>query len=191
MPCSGIPSEIINSLDFWHQQTLPITEQRQLLTKLTVSHLSSSVPRTRYEYSNSNYIIAGAILEKLNDISWEELIEKRLFKPLGMTSTGFGPMGSRDNIEQPWAHQIVDDDLIPVYADNPPVLGPAGRVHCSITDWAKYAIFILAGVRGKSLLLKPSTIKELITPPYLDKKNAGSDYASGWLWKDLGKTASY
>ena len=36
--------------------------------------------------------------------------------------------------------------LIPQpYGDNPSVYSPAGTVHCSLEDWAKFAIFHLTG----------------------------------------------
>ncbi len=178
---SGVPSELVNGLTFWHQQKLPIVQQRMLCVKLTLAHPAASLPGTKYEYSNSNYIIASAILEKLNKMSWEDLIEKRLFKPLGMKTAGFGPMGSANDVDQPWPHQIIEGKPVPIYADNPAVLGPAGRVHCSIIDWAKFAIFVMNGAQGRSKLLQKSTFQELFTPPYLSKKDAGADYAAGWL----------
>ena len=33
--------------------------------------------------------------------------------------------------------------------DNPPVLSPAGRVHCTIQDWAKFIADQLRGARGE------------------------------------------
>jgi hypothetical protein len=58
--------------------------------------------------------------------------------------------------------------------DNPPVLGPAGRIHCTIQDWAKFIADQLRGARGQPALLKPETYRTLHTAP------AGGDYALGW-----------
>ena len=54
-------------------------------------------------------------------------------------------------------------------------MGPAGTVHCSVPDWAKFAALHLDGKQGKSKLLKPSTIRALHTPP------PGRNYAGGWI----------
>jgi CubicO group peptidase (beta-lactamase class C family) len=71
--------------------------------------------------------------------------------------------------------------LIPVppgdpHADNPAAIGPAGTVHCSIEDLAKYAAFHLAGDRGDGKLLKPESFKKLHTA-VPDNNN----YALGWM----------
>jgi CubicO group peptidase (beta-lactamase class C family) len=60
-------------------------------------------------------------------------------------------------------------------SDNPPAIGPAGTVHCSVGDWAKFVTLHLQGERGKAKLLKAETFKRLRTPP------EGSSYAMGWL----------
>ena len=43
---------------------------------------------TKYEYSNSNYILLGYIIEKVSGMKYEDYIEKNIFKPLKLKSTG-------------------------------------------------------------------------------------------------------
>ena len=62
-----------------------------------------------------------------------------------------------------------------VSADNPAALAPAGMVHCSIGDLAKYAAWHLRGARGDGTLLKTSTFKKLHTRYKQDR-----NYACGW-----------
>jgi CubicO group peptidase (beta-lactamase class C family) len=59
-------------------------------------------------------------------------------------------------------------------ADNPVAIGPAGIVHCSITDWARFIAANLPG--GKTKLVKPETLRKLHTPP-----PGTPPYAMGWL----------
>jgi CubicO group peptidase (beta-lactamase class C family) len=59
-------------------------------------------------------------------------------------------------------------------ADNPPVLGPAGTVHCGIHDWAPSIADQLRGARGKAALLSPESYRLLQTPHF------GDDYSLGW-----------
>ena len=56
----------------------------------------------------------------------EDLITTELFKPLGMTTAGFGPPGTPGKIDQPWGHIIKNGRFEPSQFDNPPVMGPAG-----------------------------------------------------------------
>lgn len=136
-------------------------------------------PPRGYVYSNRGYIAAGVMLEEAADTGWEELIAQRLFEPLGMTTAGFGPMGTPGLLDQPLQHRVLDGRLVPVelgpLADNPPPLGPAGRVHCSLPDWAKFVQLHLDGANGKARLLEAGTYRRLHTPP------ARSDYAGGWI----------
>ncbi len=45
-------------------------------------------PGTRWEYSNTNYVLAGQIIEKASGQSLLELLREHIFEPLGMTSAG-------------------------------------------------------------------------------------------------------
>jgi len=91
-------------------------------------------------------------------------------------------MGTPDEIDQPWQHVLVGTSHTPIapgpQADNASVIGPAGTVHCSISDWAKFITAHLRGERGEPGILKPETFKRLHTPSF------GGDYAFGWLVVD-------
>jgi D-alanyl-D-alanine carboxypeptidase len=132
-----------------------------------------------FVYSNSGYILLGAALERIAGVTWETLIERELFAPLQMRSCGFGAPGRRGVVDAPWGHESIGDALVPVppgpRADNPPALGPAGTVHCSLEDWGKFLSMHVAGDRGEPTLVSPETMKRLHTPP------EGGDYAAGWI----------
>lgn len=46
-------------------------------------------PGTRYDYSNSGYVLLGYIIEKVSGKSYEEYLSDNIFKPLGMNNTGY------------------------------------------------------------------------------------------------------
>jgi CubicO group peptidase (beta-lactamase class C family) len=94
-----------------------------------------------------------------------------------MTSAGFGAPGKPKEKNQPWGHSAGGTPVSPgPQADNPPAIGPAGTVHCSITDWAKFVSLHLNGDRGDAKLLKAETFKKLHTPA----PGPGPQYAMGW-----------
>lgn len=158
----------------------PLPQQRRAVVELVLSQSPVSQPGSIYDYSNLGYIIAGAFAEQVTGQQWEQLIQQMLFKPLGMENSGFGVPGTPGKLDQPWGHTGSCEPLAPGSkkppADNPPVLGPAGTVHSSMIDWARYAALHLLGAQGEQgLLLKPQTFQVL----HNDQYNQG--YALGWF----------
>ena len=151
--------------------------ERLKAVKQELANPPKTPPGSHFLYSNLGYIIAGAVVEKVTGKSWEKNMTEHLFKPLKMKHVGFGGLGTPGKIDQPWSHTSLG---FPVAkngptVDNPPVMGPAGRVHCTIQDWAKFVADQLRGARGESTILKNSSYKILQTPA------AGGDYALGWI----------
>ncbi len=46
-------------------------------------------PGTKWEYSNSGYVVLGKIIELLSDSSYEDFIKQNIFEPLGMSNSGY------------------------------------------------------------------------------------------------------
>jgi CubicO group peptidase (beta-lactamase class C family) len=134
-------------------------------------------PGSKYVYSNLGYIIAGAVVEKITGKSWEQLTSSEIFEPLKMKSVGFGGTGTPGQIDQPWPH-TADGKATAQNGpdmDNLPVMGPAGRVHGTIQDWAKFIQDQLRGARSEPALLKPEAYQKMHTPPF------DGEYALGWI----------
>jgi CubicO group peptidase (beta-lactamase class C family) len=151
------------------------TEQRRALLTRMCKEAPLSRPGTEYAYSNVGYALAGLIAEQVTGQPWEALMRGRLFEPLGMASAGFGPPGTPGKVDEPWGHREAGGEVRAVREDNAPSLGPAGTVHASVPDWAKFVALHLRGAQGKARLLKPSTFRTLHTPP------PGREYAGGWF----------
>ena len=137
-------------------------------------------PGEKYIYSNAGYAVAGAIAERVTHAAWQKLMRQMIFEPLGMKTAGFGAMGTPGKVDQPWQHVLKDGKHHPIgpgrTSDNPMVIGPAGRVHCSLGDWARFVAAHLNGPKGRScpLRLKGETWRILHEPPF------GGAYAMGW-----------
>lgn len=153
---------------------LTAIEQRHLITQTYLGEAPVSPPGTKYEYTNVGYVIVGHIIERIEDKPYEALMREYVFEPLGLASAGFGPpVGDA----QPRGHKK-DKPLPPKhrFADNPEGLAPAGRVHMSLQDWARYAQVHLRAARGESFeLLTEASYKQLHTPL------EGQNYAMGWI----------
>ncbi|GAA5482710.1 serine hydrolase domain-containing protein [Haloferula sargassicola] len=167
----GVPTEPPPDAweEAWKERGSP-RKQRLRFIEAVLAQPPAAPPGTRHVYSNSGFAIAGAMLEERADLPWEELITKKLFRPLGMTTAGFGPPGKKGKSDAPWGHERTADGLVPRWSDNPPAIAPAGRVHASLADFARFALLHADG----SKLLKPATLEHLHQPA------EGGDYACGW-----------
>jgi CubicO group peptidase (beta-lactamase class C family) len=156
-----------------------VSEQRLAFARYFLRQPAVGKPGERFVYSNVGYVLAGLMAEQVTHQTWEELMQTRIFKPLGMKTSGFGPAASPGTLDQPWFHKVEGDKHLYIEpgltSDNPPLLGPAGRIHCSLGDWAKFAVAHLRGARGQDGLLRAGTFHKLHTP------SAGGNYAFGWM----------
>ena len=174
---AGLPAETSPNKRFWKMRAA----KDQLQARTDYVHDVLRVPADKvgmFRYSNASYVAAGVIVEQATGVSWEDNMRKRLFEPLGMASCGFGPAAHVGKVDQPWAHDCRSGTCKPVPpgpdSDNPPALGPAGTVHCSLADWGKFVAMHIRGERGEKTLVSPESMKRL------HQAQAGGSYAMGW-----------
>ncbi len=162
-----------------------LLKQRAKYVEAVLNFEPSSTPNTKYEYSNSGFVVAGAMLEEVAGKPWEKLIEERIFEALGMNHSGFGNAARDDKNKptQPWPHTNQTTPFAPGGGDdNPWVIGPAGTVHCSLKDIARYLAMHAAREIGP-VIKKPETYEFLHTA-VPDNNN----YARGWIVAGAGWT---
>ncbi len=130
-------------------------------------------PGTKWQYSNTNYTIAGAIIEKVTGEPLIEFLRARIFAPLGMRS----PV---DVDGQAWSAE--DPVGYTRFALGPPrVATPegknwifaAGELAMTPADMARWDISLMNGT-----VLKPKLLDELTTEVHL-KNGAGTGYGLG------------
>ena len=162
-----------NATNWWAYQDQPdIVERRYAILRDNLMEPPAG-PMGEFLYSNLGYMIAGAMAETLTGESWEALMEEHLFAPLGITTAGFGPPGTPGAVDQPWGHYwSALGILTPVQFDSPEAVGPAGTVHISIADWAKFIT-----------LWFPSQTPAILDRAVLDELiiTDSEHYAAGWF----------
>ena len=186
--------------------TTPEIMRLQYLEK-TVQNKLISPPGQVIHYSNSGYILAGAILEKIAGQTYEKLRAEKIFRPLGITTAGYGIPADLQPRSQPWGHywDKSTKSFVAYQADCPKFLSPAGNIHMSLKDWAKFIIVHLnSDPSNKTKLLKSSSIQFLHTPPdsaeldfsfkermlskFFGYGFLNSNYALGWFTKEKNKS---
>lgn len=149
------------------------TQKRAAFLSATLG-LAPAAPVGETLYSNAGITLAGAMAERVTGLSWEELVRRIVFEPLGMHAAGFGIPAS------PSGHAGQAPPFRPVPPEAYPPLeqvAPAGNVHCSVADLARYALAHLAGLGGRDGFLRSETVKRLHTAA----GPSGGGYASGWM----------
>jgi CubicO group peptidase (beta-lactamase class C family) len=85
-------------------------------------------PGTQWRYSNSGYIVLGQIIEQVSGESYGAFLQKNIFQPLNMSSTGYDP--KRDDLATGYANQtIIQADLIDMS-----ILYAAGGLYSTVED---------------------------------------------------------
>jgi CubicO group peptidase (beta-lactamase class C family) len=84
---SGIPSYTGNPEFFpkYSRNPLGVSE----FVKTLASGDLEFEPGSKFAYNNSGYVLLGAIIEKITGKDYETVLAERIFKPLGMTNTGY------------------------------------------------------------------------------------------------------
>ncbi|HSY64391.1 MAG TPA: serine hydrolase domain-containing protein [Terriglobales bacterium] len=163
--------------DYWPQDYVPpfmlqpITADRIL--DLWARKPLDFDPGTRWQYSNTNFVIAGVIAEKASGMPLLDFLHRNIFDPLGMSSV--------TNTDQ---EKLGDSDATGYmrYALGPLRLSPkegrgwlfaAGELAMTASDLAKWDLSIIS-----QKVLKPSSYKELETAVRLNN-GAGTEYGLG------------
>jgi CubicO group peptidase (beta-lactamase class C family) len=176
-----------------------VAARRDLLVALCKKKRPSS---PGFVYSNVGFILLGHVAEHLENKAWEEIIWERLFRPLEMTSAGFGPVGRPDGtqidaaslLDRAWGHtpsvslfnvansllgKKAEPSFTPTQIDNSRCLGPAGRVHMNLQDWSKFVLPFASDDGYRQLKISPEVWNEMLKPPASSR--GVESYAAGWI----------
>lgn len=83
---SGIPDYM--SLQSFQRDFLMLKSQAQIVATFSGEPLLFA-PGSRFSYSNSDYYLLGLILETVTRKRYDEVLEERIFRPLGLADTGY------------------------------------------------------------------------------------------------------
>ncbi len=133
-----------------------------------VRHLPpNSSFRTEYGYQNLMFITAGQSIAAAAGMSWDDVIARRIFGPLGMADsrTMMAQLRQQSNVAVPHELGANEDRPHPIPFREIDNAGAAGSITSNVQDMAKWMRFILAqGVHGRDTLLKPRTLADITGP---------------------------
>ncbi len=115
-------------------------------------------PGERFDYSNSGYILLGALIEKVSALSYEEFLNKNIFKPLGMNNTGYDH--SQKILKQRASgYEINNDEIIHSGYLDMSVPYASGALYSTVED-----IFLWNQSFYSNKILPEDTLDKMITP---------------------------
>ncbi|MBL0926520.1 MAG: beta-lactamase family protein [Phycisphaerales bacterium] len=158
-------------------------EQRREMARRILADAPASEPGGGMVYSNAGYSVAAAIAERAADEPWESLMESRIFRPLGMTSAGFGWPATKAHADRPRGHSSAFGPPRPQPLGDRyelgPAMAPAGDVHASIGDYGLWLRENLAALRGGPTTLDGEALRMLHCLS-AEAGGAPKGYALGW-----------
>ena len=119
------------------------------------------VPGAKYEYSNTNYILLGMIIERVSKKAYGRFLAERIFQPLQMTQTRVNAM--REVIKNRvagynwWRDALYNGDY-----GSPSNKWSSGGIVSTVLDLAKWDLALREGK-----LLKPETARMMLSPTRL------------------------
>ena len=105
---------------FFDHHPTKVWTPRELLA-IAFARPPNFAPGTAYEYSNTNYVLLGLVVEKVDCRPLATAMQERLFRPLGMKNTLL-PASTSNSIPEPYSHGYLygSSSVITTGIPNPP-----------------------------------------------------------------------
>lgn len=171
---SGIYS-FTNDADYAVYAKLPKT--RSELMKKIKAGKPVFEPGEKAEYSNSNFVILGWIIEDLTKKSYAENIDSRIVKKLGLKNTGFASGAKNEAISYAWDGKTWQE----AQKEDMSIPGGAGAILSSASDLTNFINSLFSGKLLKQASLDIMTTmdkgygKGIFAMPFAERKFYGHE----------------
>jgi CubicO group peptidase (beta-lactamase class C family) len=146
----------------------------------------------RFEYSNLNFVLLGAVLQAVTGRSWQEMIQTQVFPPLRMTHSHTDHDAARQ-AGMSVLHRIWFGVPVAQHVTLLPGFAPTGSLVASAGDMARYQQMLLSGGMGPGgRVLSARGVAQLLAPasPPGRSKLLSADfqfrYGEGWFVGPFG-----
>ncbi len=152
--------------------------------------------RTKYDYDNLLYIVAGEVIAKVSGMSWEDFIETRIMQPLYMLESAASYSRLKDKSNVIDAHAPVNGKVQAIRRDFMETMGPAGGIYSNLTDMCQWVSVQLNrgsyGLNMDKMLFSQGIQDELWAPqtiiPFKSSSTYNTHFVSyglGWVLNDV------
>lgn len=150
--------------------------------------------RTKYDYNNLMFIVAGEIVARVSGMSWCDFIETQIMKPLNMTESAGKQtrLLNQNNVAVP--HSLIDGELVPLSHMSITQGEAAAGIYSSVHDLGAWMILNLnhgnwnnkeiISEENHSLMWQPHTNINFNAVPKGHYKSQFRAYGLGWSIDD-------
>lgn len=146
--------------------------------------------RTKYDYDNLLYIVAGEVVARVSGLSWEDFVESRIIEPLGMNSSSTSFKRLKDRANTIDAHVPVDGKLQVVAKQEGKIHNSVGGIYSNISNLSKWAkLQINHGRHGQNLekqIFSEEVHREMWTPQTIRRVSSDTPYRTSFAAYGLG-----
>ena len=168
---SNLPDDRLRQIQ--DQEVLELLEQ-QKTTKFA--------PGSRWEYSNSGYVVLGLVVQKVSGRPFAEFLRERIFEPLKMSDTVAYQKGKNEISNRAYGHAIEAGQWKQTDQSTTSATLGDGGVYSSLNDLAKWD----AALRNHTLLseqeMKPGVTPVKPQVGFPEEPNGKpAEYGFGWF----------
>ncbi|MFC9588503.1 serine hydrolase domain-containing protein [Streptomyces sp. NPDC056944] len=154
------------------------------LVAVAMAHEPDFTPGASWNYSNTNFVLAGMVIEKVTGRSYGKAVENRIIKPLKLRATTVpGTRSAMPEPSSPAYSKLSQDVNAPVHdvsTLNPSIAGAAGEM---ISDSRDLQTFYRALLQGR--ILPKSALKEMTTTVQISPEYPNVGYGLGLMKQKL------
>jgi CubicO group peptidase (beta-lactamase class C family) len=155
-----------------------------------VQHLEPSADfRTVWQYQNLMYMLAGYLVGEIAGQSWEQVVQERLFQPLGMSGSNLSVTASQQSDDFARPYKEKDDKITEIPFRSLDAVAPAGAINSSIADMTAWLqLHTQQGIYRGARVISEAQMAQMYVPQmvmperskYEELPNLGG-YGLGWL----------
>lgn len=151
--------------------------------------------RSNFEYQNVTFTVAGHLAGQVAGTTWEELVQERIFKPLGMKDSclTIAKLQESKNRALPYDYQA-EQGITKTEYMNCELMGPAGGINSTLEDMTQWLLLQLnQGKVGEEQIVAADSLSELYTPQMTIKtplfwtekykEMPSAQYGLGWFFE--------
>lgn len=144
--------------------------------------------RSIFQYNNLMFMTAGYMAGKITGTTWEKLVQKKIFDPLGMKNSNFSVECSKKSLDFSLPYSKREKKVVVIPFRNIDNVGPAGSINSSVNEITKWILLNLnKGKVGEKQVISEGNLQKIHSPQMVMGRSLSkreelfyATYGMGW-----------